>query len=372
MKPNKRNHQTSKHKRKTFRRILKWIFRICKLSILFSLFLITSQILAFLFNLNFPWLNIPLPFELPLKHKIENTPFPETQNSDKIEFQPEQVSLIVITTVAPSVAQQKTPNVKPIITPTFVPTTKPTATPTVVPTIIPTVTPTSVPTIVPTVITTSVPTTKPTATPVIILNTTPTQHSILKNSTFLIPSNYQIDSFPTVSIQPNFTPKPIATNQPLENYTTIITFQLSTALIDTLLSENRYTIPQKDIYLSYEDNTLFFSSDTSLIEVEFTPTILNYLKDSKIENINMQNFITLNLFKIISCVEDYDVTNVIFSWKKGRIDEPYQYGLVFEQSILSLLLNGKCNFDLTNYNWRIKNRTEFSVLFFIQAFKLPS
>ena len=62
----------------------------------------------------------------------------------------------------------------------------------------------------------------------------------------------------------------------------------------------------------------------------------------------MQEFITLNVSKIYSTVIDYDVSKVLFSWKKEKVNEPYQYGLVFEQDILSLILNGKCAFDLIN------------------------
>lgn len=92
---------------------------------------------------------------------------------------------------------------------------------------------------------------------------------------------------------------------------------------------------------------IIFSSVTSLIELEFRVTILNYLKDSKIKNRNIKNFITLDLFKIVSCVADYDVTNVIFHWKREKISESYQFGLIFEQNFLSLIMNGKCNFDLS-------------------------
>ena len=330
----KRNHRVPRRKKGILRRIIRWTFRLCKLSILFLIWLLfwilISPFLALLFNLNFPWLNISLPFDVPAPSKIESTSLPEVQNTPELEI-----------TTLPIVIG--TPIAIPTSTPTAVPT--PTPTPTPVPTPAPTSAPTPVYTPAPTSAPTPVPTPAPTSVPTPVLTPIATTTNTLVDSNTSVSQNITY----TPPIKPIIvTPSPTISETSITNYTSVTNIQLSTEIINTLISKKEYRLPEKDIYISYHDNTLFFSSTTFLIEVEFTPTILKYLKNCKIDKLNMPDFSTLNISKIVSCANDYDVSKVIFSWKKERINEPYQYGLVFEQSIISLILNGKCNYDLTN------------------------
>ena len=364
MKNNKPNHRVPKRRKRLVRRTARLIIRICKLTILIYFLLFIGEILAFSFN--FPWPYGYLNFDFKRNQKIESTNSPKPQKNSEVEITekpsfsetPKTTSTTFITT-APTATFSMIPIPTPVSTPTHSPTLIPTATPTLVPTPSPTLVPTPTPTLIPT----PTPTLVPTPTPTLIPNPMPTLTPVVfsdKENAPKLPSNYitvsMLFSSQTTSPTPTSksTPKPTiaptltpARELSITNFSSTTTIELTTDMLELLRKSNKIYLTQ-DISLTLVNEQINFCSENTLIEVIFTNNILKQLKEYNITKLNMQDFITLNVSKINSTAVDYDVSQIMFSWKKEKVNEPYQYGLIFEQDILSLLFNGKCNFDLTN------------------------
>lgn len=382
MKTNKRNRRIPKRRKRIVRRTARLIVRICKLTILIYFLLFIGEILAFSFN--FPWPYGYLNFDFKRNQKFESTISSEPQSTPKVEITktPSFLATPTVTsttfiTLAPTVTFSTTlfvvPTTTPVSTPTLVPTSTPTLAPTPTPTLVPsptptlvptpTPTPTSVPTPTPTLVPTIAPTFVPTPTPNLVPTIASTLNPVVTHNKENVPklsSNYitvaMLFSSTTISPTPTFKPTPTPTSSPqptplkelsISNFSSTTTIELTTDMLDLLRKSNKIYLTQ-DISLTLVNEQINFCSENTLIEVIFTNNILKQLKEYNITKLNMQDFITLNVSKVYSTAVDYNVSQILFSWKKEKVNEPYQYGLIFKQNILSLLFNGKCNFDLTN------------------------
>lgn len=300
MKGNRKSHKSQHGKR--IRKTLKWSFRTLKIFLLVSILTYLLQLLLFILNIFPPWFGIPFFLEIPYQ-----------QEETFEEATPSSTENIVATPILTNV-----PTLVPTATPTLVPTATHTPAPTATPTPVPTATPTPVPTATPTL----VPTAEPT--PVYVAITTPP---------------------PTVT--PTFFLATIPPN-PTKNYSSVIRINFTSDDLLLLSSNPNQKLILNNVIFSIDNRILTISCKSSLVELELTLDTLKKLKELNIAVIDIQSINTLSVLSLVNCAEDYHVSSMHTVWKKQH-DNSYEFGIVMEQSILSIILYGLCSYDLTNY-----------------------
>ena len=305
-----------KHRWKPIRKTIQCL----KLFILITVLTYLLQLLLFLFNILPPWfgLSIPIVFQrnnVELSEEVSPTPTSEPT---------------LALTIAPTLVPTAIPTPSPTPTPTSSPTPTPTPSPIPTSTLSPTPTPTSSP----------IPTSTPSPTQTTSITSSPTEfyHSTT------IETNANSTSLPT--------PKPtihLATLPPdlTKNYSAITRIEFTLDDLNFLLSTPENELILGDIKFFITNQTLNISCDTFLVELDLSLKLLKQLKEYNIFTINFQNISTLNIYSLISAAEEYHISSMHTIWRPQK-DNSYKFGIVMDQSILSIIFFGVCNYDLTN------------------------
>lgn len=286
-----RSHKFKKILHKIFMKCMKLFVRLLKLCMIILILL--ALLLSFLsmFHFSIPWFNLPFLFN--------NTASSSLSSQTRFTVSPTNTF-----TPAPTKIFSTTK-------PTSIPTLKPTSAPTLEPTSTPTLKPTSTP--------------APTSTITIAAIHTPT---------------------------PNLLVLPTPTINPIDNYSSVAQIAIDTSLIKEMVdyssisSDKLFTINNISFYT--ENQTFYINSEIYLVEFTTSIDVLNYLASQDIRYINIQDFYTLNIYTLIECAKDYDVTKIYTIWEKKNNSTRYKMRLIMEQNIWSILLKGICNYDLTH------------------------
>lgn len=330
LKHKRRDQRWHKHPRRIYKR-LKRLQRLCLMLLLITtLFYITNLTLLYL-NIKLPdFLNIEIPFKL-IQTKSDNT------SDDSNPTNTPESSVAPINSVTPIVAPTISPTIELTVAPIV--TVGPTPSLTPRPTLAPTETPSLTPTVLvsSTSITTSSHTKAASSTTNAIPSITPT---IVASSTTSI--------LHTSTIAPIATPTKEIVTDPFSYYRPITKINLTNFLISDIYNSKKHTLSDSNVTFSIEEDTLFIASNTYFVDISYSVSALETLANFGIKYINIQDFTILNASFMIKEFDAYDIKTFHTYWKEnnGR----YEVNITFDQSLLSMLFNGVCVFDLTKLN----------------------
>ena len=201
--------------------------------------------------------------------------------------------------------------------------------------------PTSEPTLALTIAPTLVPTPSPTPTQT---SPIPTSSETEFSNSLTTETNAYSTSLPTPKVTIH-----LATLPPdlTKNYSAVTRIEFTLDDLNFLLSTPDNELIWGDIRFFLTNQTLNVSCDTFLVELDLSLKLLKQLKENNISKINFQDIRSLNIASLINSAEEYHISSMHTVWKQQQ-DNSYKFGIVMDQSILSIIFFGVCNYDLTN------------------------